>query len=941
MKYLIIFTPLIWGFSMGLLPAQSLQIFQDGATYGLKEKDGKIVQAAIYQTIKLAKTGGFYIATLYQKYGVFDAKGQELLPFEYDVIDDILPGLLIVMQQQRQGLISTKGKVIVPIKYYSITPLGCLTYKTTYSHDAFPKTFEYKGAVIQHRYGGAYGVLNATGKMVIDTVYERLIVVPNYDLKQHQITTSSIIAQKSGQYGLFDMDGTELLPLSSIRLHRIASHGIGIMEKAGKKGIYHHRGAIVYPPHALDVAVLTRKVFAVKQGKKWQLKKIGMNAIENLSKSYDGVWELNERYIGVKKGKFWGAVNVKGRVVIPFKYEEIKPFGRNAQARKGQQWYVYDERGIPIKWQYDEPMVWISTPIPNPHGLEAVSRNGQWGFINDNAQVVIPLEYDFTSGFKNKAHAIVCKGEHCGFIDRTGALKLPIVYQLPDPADMRGSIKIGRTNQWGYLSEDLKFLIPPIYDAVGIYDNQTNYLIAQKKGKWGLLQKHTQTIVLPFEYEYLQEPTPKTKTLTFIKAGQIGEINTKGRVTKKRSLLAYSKNKASVFKNGLKNIQVNRKYGVINSKGEVVIPVKYNAPLLFDGEGLATIRQNYKYGLINEKGKIVIPPIYDDKFRFNAEGRSAIRKGQQFGIIDRQGRIVIPPIYDDYIYPEKEQSKVKKNNRYGILDKDGNTLVPVVYTALQPFIDGLALAQKGDYYGYISPKNEIIIPFIYEEATSFENGQARVKYKGKWGIINPQHQRILPCRYEAIDPTWRQHYIVKKRGKWGMVNENFKLLIPVKYESIIASKHTLEIAQNGKVGLYTYDNQIILPIEYDAITEQVSGHYKVQIGDKFGLFDRNGQLVLAPDFEEINYFTDGICRVKKAGYYGMVNSNGSEMLPCEYERLEQYFQEGRVMAQKDGKWGMVDVLNNITIPFRYENMRRLKGRRVEGLLNNVWEEIVW
>ena len=62
-------------------------------------------------------------------------------------------------------------------------------------------------------------------------------------------------------------------------------------------------------------------------------------------------------------------------------------------------------------------------------------------------------------------------------------------------------------------------------------------------------------------------------------------------------------------------------------------------------EAFAAIKINGKYGLIDTKGNIVIAPIYDDTLIFR-EGLAKVGINGKYGFIDKKGNIVIAPIYD-------------------------------------------------------------------------------------------------------------------------------------------------------------------------------------------------------------------------------------------------------------------------------------------------------
>jgi hypothetical protein len=59
--------------------------------------------------------------------------------------------------------------------------------------------------------------------------------------------------------------------------------------------------------------------------------------------------------------------------------------------------------------------------------------------------------------------------------------------------------------------------------------------------------------------------------------------------------------------NGLAKVELNGKWGFVNAKGEVAVPIKYDYLSYFRDNGLARGRIDGKTGSINEKGEVVIP----------------------------------------------------------------------------------------------------------------------------------------------------------------------------------------------------------------------------------------------------------------------------------------------------------------------------------------------
>ena len=62
-------------------------------------------------------------------------------------------------------------------------------------------------------------------------------------------------------------------------------------------------------------------------------------------------------------------------------------------------------------------------------------------------------------------------------------------------------------------------------------------------------------------------------------------------------------------------IQIEQKWGYINSTGQLVIPLRFDEACPFS-EGLAKVSIGDKSGYINQSGKLVVPLQYDEALSF-------------------------------------------------------------------------------------------------------------------------------------------------------------------------------------------------------------------------------------------------------------------------------------------------------------------------------------
>jgi hypothetical protein len=168
-------------------------------------------------------------------------------------------------------------------------------------------------------------------------------------------------------------------------------------------------------------------------------------------------------------------------------------------------------------------------------------------------------------------------------------------------------------------------------------------------------------------------------------------------------LIIVSKNESD--ENG--NI-IALKYGVLNTTGNILVPVNFDFIGILENEMISVYRGNLdknrhriggKYGFFNKKGEEVIPLKFDFILckwtdlikvfigKVNEFGRPIDGK---FGFIDGTGEEVIPVKYNCIEYPERNLFEVCIKE----LDIDGNTI-----------------SKK---YGLVNIKDEVIIPVKYE-----------------------------------------------------------------------------------------------------------------------------------------------------------------------------------------------------------------------------------
>ena len=102
---------------------------------------------------------------------------------------------------------------------------------------------------------------------------------------------------------------------------------------------------------------------------------------------------------------------------------------------------------------------------------------------------------------------------------------------------------------------------------------------------------------------------------------------------------------------GVIRVLKDGKWGLLNRKGELIVPFIYDKIEAFN-ESVAVVKQNNRYGAINSSGELIIPTQYfleSSLGRFNG-GRLGVRnrtaEGIKSGYLDKEGELVIPYVFD-------------------------------------------------------------------------------------------------------------------------------------------------------------------------------------------------------------------------------------------------------------------------------------------------------
>lgn len=369
---------------------------------------------------------------------------------------------------------------------------------------------------------------------------------------------------------------------------------------------------------------------------------------------------------------------------------------------------------------------------------------------------------------------------------------------------------------------------------------------------------------------------------------------------------------------------VNRRYGVIDVKGNVVVPCKWDA--------MDYVGDSFAYGF-NWKTDDKSLCVYD------------LRRGGKETPFNQVitwivGREKIPTTFSDgYAVVQNKEGK------YGFLQESDLTYenVSFEYDDASRFCDGYAVVRKNgiamvinkEFKPVLKEKSNyhFIIDRPYEGTITVKNNN------NKFGRMDLQGKMIVPCSYDNaegfVSGLCRVEIGDFTDRKIGFMNKKGNMVIPVGSLSgcwsvgfedgyIEATKEiTLEYYKDGKVIKSKELRGTLLGIDgnplpgfnwdYSGVRRFCDGLARFEQNGKSGYLNRKGEVAILPTYEFALFFKDGYAcvgqKVDGKMKYGCINTDGVLIIPYIYDN-PFFFDNGVATIVQDGKAGLIDAYGN-------------------------------
>lgn len=292
-----------------------------------------------------------------------------------------------------------------------------------------------------------------------------------------------------------------------------------------------------------------------------------------------------------------------------------------------------------------------------------------------------------------------------GLIDREGNWRVTPTYESVYRGG-DGRIGIKQNGLWGFISTSGEVVIAPRYVEVRGFSGGVARVRESDAG-WFYID--------PFgnresDETYL-DATDRSEGFSVVKYedqynGEVWAIlDPRGAKQVMWSVTGKEANRAGTFSDGFVGMRTDKGTIYVSATGLTLFdsnPIQNGRSF---SEGLAAGSDGKKWGFFNTKGETVIPLRFDAARDFTY-GVAPAAAGKRWGYIDRDGNTAFEPTFDAAYSFREGYATVKLNDRFGFLKIDDNARISVhiepVFEDVYSFREGFAPVMQGGKWGFIA-----------------------------------------------------------------------------------------------------------------------------------------------------------------------------------------------------------------------------------------------
>jgi hypothetical protein len=709
-----------------------------------------------------------------------------------------------------------------------------------------------------------------------------------------------------------------------------------------------------------------------------------------------GSTEGFEPYLARRDGKWgylqhaWGIPEKEWKTAIPFEYDWASTFNglTSATVRKNGKYGLVDRKWrliVPTEYDY---------AFPFQHGMAIVYRGGKYGAVDETGKLVVPIEYDDIYPFRDMGTAAAAKGDKCGVLNNRGHAIVPFdhSFSVTNGTGICGGYvpKVG----WKYVDREGRPFARASFKTIDYHSDGVTGVL-REDGRWELVDWATGKAILPGDYKQvayddtlkicvvttdLGEGLYDVERGTWIVPAEYTDVNTQKdgtiravRKSGEKKMISFFRRDGSklangefedagYFSNGLVEVQLNGKWGVLNADGKFAVPCDFedrdHLKRRFDFYAVWVSGKGW--GAFDKTGRQVLPygysnPNGEEPFVFDGIGKYSEVSDfstETVGLLNTDFEWVVPPgVYKDFHVPSEglgthNYVPFKRGDIQGLYDLtarkevfsgDLDVSVGIDY-------DHISILGKDGRWGIIDfitwKHHRPTGKFVYDDfdhrtktftVVNASQASFAADPNQRFGVVDLNGKFIIPLEYEKLSKNYDEGlYVAYKNGRVGFIDFNGKTVVPFKFEPIIVGelRTVLDVGfveghiylrQKGEMVLVdtkgkiqARESQFTLPQIERLIFRQVgnmgiyaaeseSDRIQLMVGDR--LYERPGGSI--DNEKDELYLREGRLAVYRNGKWGYLNEDGIEVIPCQFEEAGK-FNGGTAYVKHEGKFHIIN-----------------------------------
>jgi outer membrane protein assembly factor BamD (BamD/ComL family) len=386
-------------------------------------------------------------------------------------------------------------------------------------------------------------------------------------------------------------------------------------------------------------------------------------------------------------------------------------------------------------------------------------------------------------------------------------------------------------------------------------------------------------------------------------------------------------------------LKENRKYALFNINSKTFGNQDEYDNIYLQANGQFIVESEKKYGVLNNFGKVIIPVTYECIGRMGKN--YALTLGSKMALYDDKGSRILNFEYENISNVDVSDSSLilvsrtgdsSSSTKYGMVDRTGKFILDCIYNSIVQVDADNFIVQTNVNYFIINPKRKWQSK-KYSSISFIGNGRFIVQTNGKYGVVNNNDLILINPTYKNLR-SLDSNYLVftSNAGRDGLMNSSGKEILPASFfeikkisEKLLAVDSRKDYNENEKSRLYRIDQgKFVSEKQYSQIGTEREGMISFNNNDKIGYLNAEGQEVIAPLFNnltELGYGDHDGYDGSEGGFIcysasdNQINASSLD-LPATYNLSSDFYSELAVI-QLNEKYGYINKRGEIQIPIVY------------------------